>query len=54
MVADPKGFVAGRHAAWGSGGDLTNSRHCNTGHHCGHPNIYGSQGKELNVFYGTI
>ncbi len=47
VVADPQGFVAGGHAARGSGGDLTYSRHCDTSHHCRHPDLYGPQGKDL-------
>lgn len=51
VVADPKGFVASRHAARGSGGDLAHSRHCHTGHHCGHPDLYGPQGKDCIICY---
>lgn len=48
VVTDTKGSMAGRNAARGSSGDLTDCRHRHTCHYRRHPDIHGPQGMYLS------
>lgn len=49
MVANPQGSVAGGHVARSTGGHLPHSGPRHPGHHCGDPNLHGSQGSRQSA-----
>lgn len=48
MVSNPQGSVAGGHVARSTGGHLPDSGYRHPSDHCGHTNLHGPQGKQVN------